>query len=279
MSDKKISQLTGATTPLAGTEELPIVQGGVTKKVSAANLTAGRSVAASNLTISGDVAIGTSITTGVKLALRGAQTSTLIAGDNGVNSGFAVKFAPNLTNIGNDFSQPLGFLVNDVQQAKLESTGNLTLNLGNLVIGTAGKGIDFSADPSAAGMTSELLDDYEEGTFTPVIVGATDAGAGTYTTQRGSYTKVGRLVTYNIGLGWTAHTGTGNMRITGLPFTVVEGAVVAIVPVNITVTGQVYGSLIAAETYMNIVAIDNGSLSFLTMDTAGSFFLTGFYYV
>jgi hypothetical protein len=37
MADKKISQLTGATTPLAGTEELPLVQGGVTKKVAASN--------------------------------------------------------------------------------------------------------------------------------------------------------------------------------------------------------------------------------------------------
>jgi hypothetical protein len=203
MADKKISALTASTTPLAGTEVLPIVQGGATVKVAVSNLTAGRPI----------------------------------------------------------------------------STTELTVSTGNVIIGTAGKGIDFSADPSAAGMTSELLDDYEEGTFTPVIVGATDAGAGTYTTQRGSYTKVGRLVTYSIGLGWTAHTGTGNMRIAGLPFTIVEGAVVAILPVGITVTGQVYGSLISAETYMNIVAIDDGTLSFLTMDTAGSFFLTGFYYV
>ena len=49
MADKKISALTGATTPLAGTEVLPIVQGGATVKVSVANLTAGRAVAASSL--------------------------------------------------------------------------------------------------------------------------------------------------------------------------------------------------------------------------------------
>ena len=42
MADTKISALTVATTPLAGTEELPIVQSGVTKQVSVANLTAGR---------------------------------------------------------------------------------------------------------------------------------------------------------------------------------------------------------------------------------------------
>jgi hypothetical protein len=49
MTDKKISQLTGATTPLAGTEEVPLVQGGTTKKVTVANLTAGRTVDATTV--------------------------------------------------------------------------------------------------------------------------------------------------------------------------------------------------------------------------------------
>jgi hypothetical protein len=68
MADLKISQLTGASTPLAGTEVLPVVQSGVTKQVSVANLTTGRSVATGNLavtgttTISSNVAIGTSST-------------------------------------------------------------------------------------------------------------------------------------------------------------------------------------------------------------------------
>ena len=52
MADKKISALTGATTPLGGTEVLPIVQSGATVKVSVANLTAGRSVDCSNITAS-----------------------------------------------------------------------------------------------------------------------------------------------------------------------------------------------------------------------------------
>jgi hypothetical protein len=49
MADKKISALTGATTPLAGTEVLPIVQGGATVKVAVSDLTAGRAVAASSV--------------------------------------------------------------------------------------------------------------------------------------------------------------------------------------------------------------------------------------
>lgn len=58
MADKKISQLNTATAPLAGTEVLPIVQSGATVKVSVANLTAGRSVAATNLS-AGLGAVGT----------------------------------------------------------------------------------------------------------------------------------------------------------------------------------------------------------------------------
>jgi hypothetical protein len=49
MADKKISQLTNATTPLAGTEVVPLVQGGSTVKVTVANLTAGRVVSASQM--------------------------------------------------------------------------------------------------------------------------------------------------------------------------------------------------------------------------------------
>lgn len=65
---------------------------------------------------------------------------------------------------------------------------------------------------------AHTLDDYDEGTWTAAIIGTTTAGAGTYTTQVGRYTKIGRVVHVNCRLVWTAHTGTGNMQISGLPF-------------------------------------------------------------
>jgi hypothetical protein len=52
MADKKISALTGATTPLAGTEVLPIVQSGSTVKVAVSDLTAGRAISATQITLS-----------------------------------------------------------------------------------------------------------------------------------------------------------------------------------------------------------------------------------
>jgi hypothetical protein len=88
------------------------------------------------------------------------------------------------------------------------------------IVMDAGYGIDFSA--TAGTGTSELLDDYEEGTWTPAYTPTT----GTFTTitpvAAGSYTKIGRLVTL---FGSLRTTGTldvtgasGNLKITGLPF-------------------------------------------------------------
>jgi hypothetical protein len=97
-------------------------------------------------------------------------------------------------------------------------TGDQTIVNGNLVIGTSGNGIDFSANPNPAGMTSELLNDYEEGTWTPTIT----PGAGSFTTVTlGTclYTKIGRLVYVTARFTLTnSGTGTGAINIAGLPF-------------------------------------------------------------
>lgn len=99
--------------------------------------------------------------------------------------------------------------------------GDVTLSTGNLVLGTAGKGIDFSADPSAAGMTSELLNDYEEGTWTPTLsFGGASTGI-TYTQQAGYYTKVGRQVTVGGHILLSSRgSSSGYAAVGGLPFTV-----------------------------------------------------------
>jgi hypothetical protein len=78
----------------------------------------------------------------------------------------------------------------------------------------ANGGITFNGDTAAA----NALDDYEEGTFTPSVAGATTAGTATYTQRVGVYTKIGRQVSVQIDLGWNSGTGTGLLTITGLPF-------------------------------------------------------------
>lgn len=144
MADSKISALPASTTPLAGTEVLPIVQSGATKKVSVANLTAGRAISATEA----------------------------------------------------------------------------TLTTGNLVIGTSGKGVDFSAVVHS-GSTSKLLADYEVGSWTP----ADNSGAGlTFTVANGRYIKVGNMVTCWGEVGFPATANASAVNISGLPFTVPNAA-------------------------------------------------------
>lgn len=64
------------------------------------------------------------------------------------------------------------------------------------------------------------LDDYEEGTWTPTLIGTTTAGVQTYSAQNGSYVKIGKLVFISFRVTLTAKGGTiaGNIRVGGLPF-------------------------------------------------------------
>ena len=67
------------------------------------------------------------------------------------------------------------------------------------------------------GGTPATLNWYEEGTWTPVMTGSVTAGTGTYSLQQGYFTRIGRVVFVQCGIGWTAHTGAGNMNIS-LPY-------------------------------------------------------------
>ena len=95
------------------------------------------------------------------------------------------------------------------------------LYLGGNVILASGQGIDFSATADATGMTSELLDDYEEGTWTPVVRGSGTAGTYELSSSYAYYTKVGRLVTIHLSIGLDdpiTGGGSGYTQITGLPY-------------------------------------------------------------
>jgi hypothetical protein len=219
MADKKISALTGATTPLAGTEVLPIVQGGSTVKVSVADLTAGRTVTVSALGVGTASPLTTFNVEGGTFLLRGGPM------DIGPTSGAtgAARISSSLTN---GVEGKLIFSTSNSSAAiteamNIDKDGNVTNTIGNVVIGTAGKGIDFSANTHAAGMTSELLNDYEEGTWTPVVRGSGAAGTYELASSAAYYTAIGRLVTLHMTLttaGSVTGGGTGYLQITGVPF-------------------------------------------------------------
>ena len=101
---------------------------------------------------------------------------------------------------------------NNISRLSIDSSGNVEVNTGNLVIGTAGQGIDFSAQTATsatgANTTAELLDHYEEGTWTPTnYTGGSVLGA--------RYTKIGRLVTVSV---YLANVTSFGLTIGGLPF-------------------------------------------------------------
>ena len=123
-------------------------------------------------------------------------------------------------------------------------------------------------------------------TFTPVLIGVSSAGDGTYTAQVGRYTKVYNLVYYYIHLAWSAHTGTGNMRITGLPYTSLDTANVAyfapVMSSSLDGSSLTYGGDIIARVNNNASTIDllyqSGSGSNISMDTNGaSITINGFF--
>jgi len=107
---------------------------------------------------------------------------------------------------------------NTVLSAAPTLSGDVTLSTGNLVIGTSGKGIDFSATPGTG--TSELLADYEEGAWTP-----TDgSGAGlSFTVYNPTYTKIGRIVYIFASIKWPVTASSNSVKVSGLPFTAAAG--------------------------------------------------------
>jgi hypothetical protein len=108
---------------------------------------------------------------------------------------------------------------NATEQVRIDSSGNVNVKNGNVVIGTSGKGIDFSAASNAAGATSELLNDYEEGNWVGTLRGGT-TDPTTPVTSTGRYTKIGRVVTVQIAFENVNTTGaSGTVYIAGLPFT------------------------------------------------------------
>jgi hypothetical protein len=177
MADSKISALPASTTPLAGTEVLPIVQSSTTRQVSVANLTAGRAISATQL----------------------------------------------------------------------------TLTTGNLIV-ASGQGIDFSATSGAPGATSELFNDYEEGTFTPTITfGGASVGV-TYSTQNGIYTKIGNLVNVIANVRLTSKgSSVGTANLAGLPYsqrTLTDAEAAISIQANnfaATVITQVMGNVVSGS--------------------------------
>lgn len=183
MTNSKISGLTAATTPLAGTEELALLQTS-DKRITVANFAAG--------------AVKSNATTGVLQVVGPVAASTRVMTTPDAN--FSVARTDALQTF----------------------TGNQTITNGNVVV-SSGYGIDFSATAQAGGMTSELLTDYEEGTWTPTYSAASGSAGSAGGIFIGRYVKIGTVVhvygEVNISNkgSWSGVISIGGIPFSGLP--------------------------------------------------------------
>ena len=158
------------------------------------------------------------------------STNTLQVGAD--NNGIITT--SNALNLKAPASEPVNIFSNNQQNLTVKADNNVEVNAGNLLFGTAAKGIYLGVTSATA---ANLLDDYEEGTFNADI---TVSGGGTITTSSWDtcfYTKIGRLVHVQgqINVNGVAGSLTGLMKITGLPFTSdagSEGAGYGVLSVN-----------------------------------------------
>jgi len=154
---------------------------------------------------------GVAITTTLKIV----DTELAEASDN---------FSINIQTGNNDFYVKSG---GTIFAAFKGSPKDLQLTSGNLVIGTAGKGIDFSAQTatSASGSQAneEILNHYEQGSFTPNFIDNSGRGAAAMSVATGFYTRIGAMVHIH---GYVVVNGLGSMNglviMTGLPFAAVN---------------------------------------------------------
>jgi hypothetical protein len=177
------------------------------------------------------------------------------------------------------------FNQSDTSVLLVDQTGDIIMN--------SGRGINFTATGQATGFTSELFDDYEEGTWTPAFSGSTGAGSFNYVVgSSGTYTKIGNMVYISgfVDISSIIVAGSGNIRITGLPFNVAntQGNQFHI---NIAWTGvtlsinKILGFAADAGSWIDVFrttgAVTNSLSTAMTMDELGTggFRFSGFYRV
>jgi len=148
----------------------------------------------------------------------------------------------------------------------LNATSNLVLRGGTA--GANGVGVTFPAT-QVASSDANCLDDYKEGTWTPVLTFATPGTlVTTYNAQAGTFTKVGRLVTVMFRLSFAAAgivkgTASGALSITGLPYTVGSSLSYQYVDLGSTIADISTGSLA-------LIVASGTAFSFETVSTSGT---------
>lgn len=214
--------------------------------------TTGKVIQNSNATLSDTGDLNLSIPLGVASGGTGVNTLTGLAAGNGtsalvgriitgpaagisVTNGSGVSGNPTLA-LANDLAALEGLSTTGLiaRTATDTMTTRTITGTANQITVTNGDGI---ADNPTLSLPSTVqisgisfdsgvntLNHYSEGTFTPAIIGATTPGTGTYNIRFGRYTRIGNRVHISLVMRTTAHTGTGQVTFTGLPFSLNSSA-------------------------------------------------------
>jgi len=259
-------------------------QDGGHKWYNAASGTAGTAITftqAMTLDASGNLLVGTTSTSsnvsGVRIyptQVQATASNAITANFNRVNSdGDIVKFSKDGTTVGSIGTaggsayiggyQNSGLYFNGTSDIRPWNTSTQTKLDNSLDLGSSTarfKDLYLSGGVYVGGTTSaNLLDDYEEGTFTPVLADASSGGNEATASASGRYTKVGRLVNVMlqfIDINTTGLTSGNQIFITGLPFTAVN--IYSFTPVTINVSnttlteGDARGSVHHNSSYISL---------------------------
>ena len=203
-----------------------------------------------NPTIAGTLAVTGHGSVGNAGTVAGTRALTVVGASDGTGSSILVGYNSSLAQ---------KFSVRD--DGFTTVANGISLTDGNLVIGTSGKGIDFSVGASGSA-SSNLLDEYEEGTFTPSV-----GGNATYTSQIGKYVKIGRSVTIKLEMQINV-LGTGSTStVSGIPFAADTEAPLAVA--KATNTNGSYGDITARIAGVNLYYMTRqGNVSSQSTNTA-----------
>ena len=158
----------------------------------------------------GDFGVGTNSPQSAGLTVENSSEARLRvrAGSNASNGEVALRADGGNTQLGTWSDHDLKLVRNTTEVASLNANG---------IAFPSGYGIDFSATSDASGGSSELLDDYEEGTFTATI--SSGVTISSYNSQVGHYTKIGNQVfAYVYILATASSSNSNNLIVSGLPF-------------------------------------------------------------
>jgi len=196
------------------------------------------------LTLDGSGNFGIGITPSSKLHVFGSAWSNSAGGDviitNSSSVGSSITLRPaSSTNYSAGWSLYAGSTSSSIGDGSIgfwnhssaldypfyvRQNNDVVVQSGNIIIGTSGKGIDFSSTADGGTGISELFNDYEVGSWNPAVNRTTTSPTVSYTVRNGSYVKIGRMVTAFFDITASSVSGgSGNCIISGLPYVVRNG--------------------------------------------------------